>query len=98
MNNEHIFPAVLGGSEDASGSIILDPFQKVLNTENTALKPVLWIHTMVSMWIPIRIQNFLSMRIRIRIQIQGLDDQILEKFTAKKNLNFLKTKLHFTYP
>jgi hypothetical protein len=33
------------GPGDPSGSIILDPFQNVLHTENTALKPMLWIRT-----------------------------------------------------
>jgi hypothetical protein len=37
-------------------------------------------------------------RLRIRIRIQGFDDQILEKFTAEKNMYiFLYHKLHFTY-
>ncbi len=46
---------------------------------------------LVSMQIRLGIQHFLSMR--IQIQIQGFDDQKLNKFTAE-----IKLKLQFTYP
>jgi hypothetical protein len=47
-------------------------------------------------WIRIRIQHFLSLR--IRIQTQGFDVQKLEKITAEKNVYFFKLQnLNFPY-
>ncbi len=48
----------------------------------------------------IRIQQFLSMRIRIQIQIQGFDSMTKKwkKFTVEKKLILFEQKLQFTYP
>ncbi len=48
-------------------------------------KAVLWIRIH---WIQIRIQYFKWFRIRIRIRIQGFDDQKLKKIQLEKNLSF----------
>jgi hypothetical protein len=45
----------------------------------------------------IRIGFMVPIRVRIRIRIQGFDDQKLKKFTAENRLLFFMKKINFIY-